>query len=276
VNVCYCDESGTGNEPIAVMTGILVDAGRMHRTKEHWEGLLQHLSEMVGRQIAELHTRDFYAGNGPFRGIDGPTRSNIVSAIFQWIAERKHHVVYTSVWKEAYRQAFEARGIPDELNTIWRFMGFHLVLALQKYCKGERGVKGHTILIFDNEERERMRFTDLIARPPAWSDAAYYNRKKKEDQLDQIVDVPYFGDSQEVALIQLADFLAFFVRRYAEIKEGLVGPSYSGEETKIDGWMEMLMQRSIGNRFIYPARSRGDAENLFYNMAPRATRELRG
>jgi len=275
MNVCYCDESGTGDEPIAVMTGILVDASRMHRTKQHWEELLQLLSQMVGRQIAELHTRDFYAGNGVFRGIDGPTRSNIISAIFEWLAERKHHVVYTSVLKTAYRQAYEARGIKDELNTIWRFMGFHLVLALQKYCKRENGVKGHTILVFDNEERERMRFTDLIARPPAWSDA-YYDRQRKEDQLDQIVDVPYFGDSQEVALIQLADFLSFFLRRYAEIKEGLVGPNYPDEESKIDVWMEMLMQRSIGTRFIYPARGRGDAEDLFYNMASRSIRELRG
>ena len=33
MNLCYCDESGTGNEAIAVMAGIVVDAGRMHLTK---------------------------------------------------------------------------------------------------------------------------------------------------------------------------------------------------------------------------------------------------
>lgn len=43
----------------------------------------------------------------------------------------------------------------------------------------------------------------------------------KQKQLDQIVDVPYFGDSREVVLIQVADFAAFFLRRYAEIQEGL-------------------------------------------------------
>jgi hypothetical protein len=48
-----------------------------------------------------------------------------------------------------------------------------------------------------------MRFTDLIDNPPPWSDA-YYDRGTKQDQLDQVIDVPYFGDSREVPLIQLA------------------------------------------------------------------------
>jgi hypothetical protein len=52
------------------------------------------------------------------------------------------------------------------------------------------------MFVFDNEEREKMRFADLIARPPAWSDE-YYDRGKKQPQLDQIIDTPYFGDSIE-------------------------------------------------------------------------------
>lgn len=33
MKLCYCDESGTGNEPVAVMVGIVVDTKRMHLTK---------------------------------------------------------------------------------------------------------------------------------------------------------------------------------------------------------------------------------------------------
>jgi hypothetical protein len=67
MKLCYCDESGTGDEPIAVMVGVLVDSQRMHITKQDWNGLLVHLSNVANRQITELHTRDFYAGNGVFR-----------------------------------------------------------------------------------------------------------------------------------------------------------------------------------------------------------------
>jgi hypothetical protein len=206
---CYCDESGTGTEPIAVMVGILVDSQRMHITKHEWNDLLQNLSLRAGRQIAELHTRNFYSGNGIWKDIDGPTRAGIISIIFEWLAERKHFVVYTSVCKASYYEQFALQLIPDELNTLWRFMGFHLLLAIQKYCQRQPKNKGNTLFIFDNEEREQMRFTDVIMRPPVWS-GEYYGKKPKADPLDQIIDVPYFGDSKEVGLIQLADFIAFF------------------------------------------------------------------
>jgi hypothetical protein len=90
----------------------------------------------------------------------------------------------------------------------WFIPGFHLVLAIQNFGMTFEKNKGNTLLIFDNERRQELRFTDVICRPPKWSDE-YYNRTKKQDALDQIIDVPYFGDSEEVSLIQVADFLAF-------------------------------------------------------------------
>jgi len=273
MKLCYCDESGTGDEPIAVMVGILVDAQRMHITKQDWRGLLEHLSELAGRQITELHTRNFYAGNGVFRDIPGHTRARIISMIFEWLADRKHHVVYTSVCKESYQREFQQQRIPDELNTMWRFMGFHLLLAVQKYCQREAKNKGNTIFVFDNEEREQMRFTDVILRPPEWS-AEYYDKRPRQEALDQFVDVPYFGDSTEVSLIQLADFIAFFLRRYAEIKEDLIPAKYKDEEDRIDDWIRLIAQCSIGRRFIYPKVGRNRAEELFFVNASSSIREI--
>jgi hypothetical protein len=273
MKLCYCDESGTGDEPIAVMVGILVDAQRMHITKEEWQTLLTNLSRRANRIITELHTRNFYSGNGIWREIDGPTRAEIISAIFEWLAQRKHHVVYVSLCKQSYHQEFALQRIPDELNTIWRFMGFHLLLAVQRYAQREAKNKGNTIFIFDNEEREQLRFTDVIARPPDWS-AEYYRKKPKAEPLDQIVDVPYFGDSKEVGLIQLADFIAFFLRRYAEIKEGLAPAKYADEEVRINAWIASMIERSIGRSFMYPKVGRNSAEDLFFRNASRAIRDL--
>jgi hypothetical protein len=221
VNLCYCDESGTGEEPIAVMVGVVVDCQRMHITKDHWLGLLDQLSTIAGRQIAELHTRNFYSGGGIWKGLNGEQRAKILTNIFNWLVERKHRVVYTSVNKAEYKNNFALQNIPDELNTIWRFLGFHVILAMQKCFQLEEKNKGHTLFVFDNEKREELRFTDVIKRPPAWSNE-YYDLNNGSKPLDQVVDVPYFGDSQDVALIQLADVFSFFLRRYAEIKEGLV------------------------------------------------------
>ena len=135
MRLCYCDESGTGDEPIAVMVGIVVDASRMHLTKMQWQELLGDLSAVAGRKVEELHTRKFYKGDGIWKYMDGEMRARYISAIFQWLENRKHHVVYSAVLKDSYKRASEAGEIPDELNTIWRFMGFHLILAMQGYCQ---------------------------------------------------------------------------------------------------------------------------------------------
>jgi len=255
-----------------MMVGIVVDASRMHLTKTHWDELLVDLSGMAGRQVRELHTRNFYAGNGIWREIDGETRAAVITAIVEWLAERKHEIVYASVLKDSYHKAVAIHDIPDELNTVWRFMGFHLILAMQKHCQKECKVKGHTLFVFDNEERERMRFTDIVCNPPSWSDG-YYGRKKKQERLDQIIDVPYFGDSEDAGLIQLADVAAFLLRRYAEIKEKLVGAKYDDEEERLTGWVQALRKRAIATP-IYLKKGRRDAEDLFWRHAPQSIATL--
>ena len=181
--------------------------------------------------------------------------------------------MYSAVNKAVYQEQFALQHIPDELNTVWRFMGFHLVLAMQKHCQRESKNKGHTIFVFDNEERERLRFTDIIARPPEWS-GEYYEKTKKQKALDQIVDVPYFGDSRDVALVQLADVASFFLRRYAEIKDNLVAPRYGDEETRVEGWIESLMDRSIPKACMYPKVGRCQCEDIFFRCAPPSVRSL--
>jgi hypothetical protein len=54
MKVCYCDESGTGDEPIAVMVGVLVDSQRMHITKKDWCELLEQFSSRCILQKATL------------------------------------------------------------------------------------------------------------------------------------------------------------------------------------------------------------------------------
>lgn len=272
MKVCYCDESGTGSEPVAVMVGIVVDSQRMHVTKEHWADLLEILSKIVGRKVNEIHTRDFYSGNGVWRKLDGEQRSAVITTIFQWLVERKHHVVYVAVDKKVYYENLNGNSIPAEVNTLWKFMGFHLMLSVQRAFQSHEKRKGNTIFIFDNEEKEEKRFINLINNPPVWSDS-YYCREKNSPQLTQIIDVPYFGDSKEVDLIQVADFMAYFLRRYAEIKEGYSTP-YPGEIGKITDWISQFKKRSIGSSNIYPAKGRCNCAELFFVNAPKSIRSL--
>ena len=266
---CYLDESGTGDEPIAVMAGIITDASRMRVTKQQWSELLQNLSKIVGKDIPEIHTRDFYSGNSPWRDLDGHQRSEIISAIFNALEDRKHHIVYTAVNKEKFFKEFPNEPQHGDISTLWRFMALHIVLSLQKRYQREKRNKGNMILVFDNEEREKVRFTDLILNCPDWTDT-YYARSKKQEKLDQVVDVPHFVDSRDVGLIQAADFLCFFLRKHIELQHGFCEPAYEDEKDKIAGWVDVALKQSIPKSNIFLSKGRCDAAELFYRFAPEA------
>ena len=267
MKICYCDESGTGGEPYALMAGVLVDSHRMHKTKEHWESLLLSLSRLIERPLEELHTKDFYPGNGVWRGLDGEKRGIVVDLILDWLIERSHKAIIVCVDVAAYETSKKINQVYPELSTLWRFMGMHLLLSTQKYNQAASGTKGHTLMVFDNEESEKAAFSDLVFSPPAWSDS-YYSKKKKNDRLDVIVDVPYFADSKQVPLIQAADFLCYFCRKYVEIAEGKIPEKYPGEKAKLEGWMAKIRSISVKSNFIYPATGRCEVSELFYSHAP--------
>ena len=189
----YIDESGLGDEPIGVMVGVIADSHRMRVTKEHWNLLLTALSEIIGREISEIHTRDFYSGNSPWRELNGEQRPSIITAIFNWLSERRHSIVYTAVNKEKFAAEFNTESEYNDIKSLWRFMALHLVLALQKNFQGRKkknkrkvNQSGHFVLVFDNESREEKRFTDLLLNAPDWTDQ-YYNKLEQQVKFSQLV-----------------------------------------------------------------------------------------
>jgi len=267
---CYIDESGTGDEPYAVMVGIIVDAMRMRPTKSDWDILLRELEAIVGRPIQEIHTRQFYAGNGPWRELDGPRRAAIIDSIIGWLTSRKHSLVYAAVEKVRFQAEFQSDPRYQDIQTLWRFLGLHLILSIQKQNQRFEKNKGNSVLVFDNEERERVGFTDLIQNPPEWTDS-YYNRGPRQERLDQIIDVPYFADSKDVPLLQVADFVAYFIRRFIELESGAPG-RYANERSQVQQWVSMILEQAISRASIYPRRQRCPCAELFYSFAPLAIR----
>ena len=256
------------------MVGVIADAFRMRRTKYEWNNLLNYLSGIIGRQISEIHTRNFYSGNSPWRELNGEQRSAIISAIFQWLSDRKHRIVYCAIEKNIFNENFGTENCYSDIRTIWRFMALHVSLSIQKCFQGSaRGrirtlnPKGRCVLIFDNEHTEQRKFTDLLLNPPDWTDT-YYDKKPNQEKLNQIIDVPYFVDSRDVGLIQLADFICFFLRRYIELNMEYSTPAYDGEINRVNNWVELILNKSIPKNNMYLSRNRCTCAGLFYRYAP--------
>jgi len=264
---CYLDESGTGAEPYAVMAGIIVDSQRMRLTKTHWADLLTELTRLTGRQIREFHTRDFYRGNGTWRAIDGPLRSRIIHAILDWIETRKHKITFCGIEKVNYNREFQINNKLQELQSLWCTLAFHQVLIIQKRHQTIKGNKGNTLFVFDREVREEANFSRLINSPPVWSDY-YYGKKRTQDRIDQVIDVPYFGNSQDVHLIQVADLIAYILRLFLELENHVTQERHPGELIQVREWVTKICNNALTTSSRYPARGRDECSEVFYSIAP--------
>jgi Protein of unknown function (DUF3800) len=236
---CYVDESGTGNESIIVMVGVIVDAQRMHKTKDAWDDLLRRLSGRLKRSVVEFHTREFYSGNGPWRDIPGDERSAIIDEIIDWVNERKHKIMCAAIDKAKYDEAQKTSPELANLKTPWLAAAMSLVTKVQREHQKEPKNKGHTAFIFDRRRQEEDRLSDMLYNPPEWT-GTLYERKKRAVPFDQIIDVPYFADSRPVLLIQVADLFSYLIRRKIEVARGLTAPRYADEADKLRAWCDRL------------------------------------
>jgi hypothetical protein len=259
----YIDESGTGNEPFAVMIGIIADSFRMRPTKSDWKKFLKDLSVRCGKNFEEIHTKELYRGNGKWYGVDSNIRNQAIDDIIQWIKGRNHTLVYSSVNKELYHNNFKNETHSSDIKSLWQLMAFHITLALQKAHQSYKKNKGNSILIFDNKVTDQKSFTCLLLNSPDWSDT-YYSRKTKDEKLNQIIDVPHFVDSKQVELIQLADFCCYFLRLYLEILYKKTKPEYDTELEYLEKRVNEILSISIPKSHIYPQKGRCQSADLFY------------
>ena len=271
---CYFDESGMGDEPYLVMAGIIVDATRMHVTKDAWADFLSYLSKAAGRRVDEFHTREFYRGNGVWHRTDGAMRTKIIEAILSWVEKRKHKCVFSGIDKDQYKKALKNDERLKQFRSMWCAAAMHCVLQVQKQHQRETKTKGHSVLIFDREVKDETAFSLLINKPPQWIDT-FYSRGKKQTALDQIVDVPFFADSKHILLSQVADLFAYVLRTSAEIQDGLLKEKYRGEGKRMQAWSKRIADVALPSASRYPTRGRCEAASLFWDLAPSTIRELK-
>jgi hypothetical protein len=242
---CYVDESGKGEEPILVMTGIVTDAYRMHVTKADWLQILDELSQELNKPVQEFHTRHFYRGNSIWRGLTGEQRTAALERILGWLAKRNHKIVFSAVEKQKLDLA-DLAGKPELVRNgkpdYWKLAALHLFLSIQKVHQREERTKGHTVIVFDHGGSGEQA-ADIVLSPPLWTDSFYdYQRSVRKRKIDVpnpepplsvLVDVPYFADSRHVGMLQVADLFAYLVRHYAELRGGHTTEEYDGELDKV-------------------------------------------
>ena len=273
MKVCYVDESGnTGQTPCLVMVGILVDSMRLHRTQKEFAGFFDEVQTLFKENLRELKGSKIILGRDRWRKVDADIRKQIARYSRDWIIKRKHHLVITAI-DQAKMREIKKDGYPIERSDIWLAAGLHVALQIQKNNQKIVKNKGHTFLIFDDNKGKADKLSDLLWKPPDWTDE-YYDRKKGQDQLDQIIDTTFSIKSHHAGLVQVADLFAFIFRRYAEIEDYNTEEEWPGEKAWLDDYVGSLAKRLLPRSVRWPARTGSNAAKWFNNLAPPSLKAL--
>jgi hypothetical protein len=268
MKVCYIDESGNQSaegSPFFVMVGIVADAQRMSRTKEEFSGILEEVAALFPEALKELKGSKIFNGQDRWRKVEPTTRKEIVRRLCEWIGERKHGLALAAIDRERFTN--NVAGVPRELaGDCWLAGAMHIVLQVQRAHQSIPKNKGQTFVIFDENKKKVDALPELLHRPPDWTDS-YYDRGKKQEQLDQIVDSAFFVKSHHAGLTQVADVFSFVFRRHAELSDEHGEESFAGEREAIDEYIRLLAPRLLPKAHRWPSKGSACAK-WFSDIAP--------
>lgn len=263
MKVCYVDETGTdGLSPALVMVGVIADSQRLHRTRTDFADTFQRLGDVAVRDLRELKSNELYRGIGPWKGIEGSERARIISDLCGWLCDRKHDIALAAIDLEK----FNDEPLHADLDE-WMTGALHIALQVQRAHQRLQKRKGSTFLVFDEHQRHADRLAELLFEPPDWTDA-YYNRKRHQERLDQVIDTAFYARSHHVGLVQVADLFAFLFRRYSELQDYGREPAYDDEINRITGWVEMISTRLLPSAHRWPKRAGNYVASWYREAAP--------
>lgn len=264
---CYADESlDDRGQLVQVMVGIVADAQRLNRSRLEFAEIFGLVEGVFPEALRELKGSRIFYGRGGWREVAPETRKAVFHRFCEWLADRKHQLAISAIDIGRFGADLPP-DYPDELKDLWVAGAVHIALQLQRFHQSMKKNKGHTVLIFDEKKAKADKLNEVLFAPPQWTEP-YYDRRRKQLPLDQIIDSAFFTKSHHAGLAQVADLFAFVFRRYAELSEYGVAPEYDGEFADIDALVQLLLPNLIPKSHRWPRRPKNECAATFVNLAP--------
>jgi hypothetical protein len=247
---CYVDESGDRAEgDILVMCGLLVDAHRLRKKTEDFDGLLRELFAQHPGSPQELKTKAFMRGNGGWNVIPRAARKEFLTNVCTLAIEKGDKIYGLALSFGKFDEQIGAgQGFPFG-TSYWVCAGMFISSLIQRKMQDVDGRKGITALVVDDNKVDMPRLSEGLFTCPAWYDGLYQRRTKKkqatvwverkpDDRFDQIINTGFAIKSQHSSLVQVADSIAWTYRRHLELQAD--NESFEGEKVFYAGLVEKL------------------------------------
>ena len=205
--VVYLDESGNpgsfrNNQDHFVIGGIAVHEGQIRQFSDRLDAIQSRFFPDISIPL-KFHATDINSGRGRFRDISDFDRQTMLDDVYEAISESTFpysvlfataiHITAVTSPEQALRDTFE--DIAQRINTF--MVRLH-----------QRGNTQKALLVIDRSNETEGKYRSLISDFRASGTSFGY--------LGNIVDIPYFSQSGDTRLLQLADFVAYAVFRYYE------------------------------------------------------------
>ena len=205
--VVYMDESGNpngwnNNQDHFVIGGIAIHEGQIRRLSSRLDQIQSEFFPEITLPL-KFHATDINTGHDRFRKLAAADRQRLLDAVYSVMADERYphavlfataiHITAVASAEQAFRDTFA--DITQRINTF-----------LVRLHRGGNPQKA--LLIIDRSEGTEGKYRTLISD--------FRTSGTSHGYLGNIVDIPYFSQSNETRLLQLADFVAYAVFRYYE------------------------------------------------------------
>lgn len=204
--IVYLDESGVpngwnNNQDHFVLGGIAVHEGQIWRISEALNKIQSKFFPDISTPI-KFHATDINSGKPtPFRELPKNQRQDLLQDVYNLISgiEYPKAVLFaTAMHRTAVRNSDQV--LRDTFEDVVQRVNTFLV-RLNNAGNPQKG-----LLIIDRATSTECKYRTLITE--------FRNAGTQYGYLGNIVDIPYFSQSSDTRLLQIADFCAYAVFRY--------------------------------------------------------------
>lgn len=273
--LCYVDESGhcgrryNQSQPVEVLAGVLINVYKLKKTLREQTELLELLQNNE-IPVDEFKASDMYRGRHAWEDVDPQVRVAVFDYLLTWMKDRACKLAVSPVDAQAlFTLNKKGNKIANLLKFPFEACALNVVLAIQREHRNKKRNKGNTIFIFDEQHDHSDHLLELFDRDLGYTDEYVLYKpkpraKKQPERLDQIIDVPHFTKSHLALPVQLADAVAFIVRRHLEITEYEFAQRYESEDQQIADWYKKVAECMIKHTSIDPPIKDNDPLCNFY------------
>ena len=260
----YIDESGNDERnDVFVMCGLIVDAYSLRKTTAEFDNILgsffaQYSDIELGRTESggfELKTNDAINGNRKWRKVDAQIRKDFVRQLCQEFISARGKIAGIGISIKCAKDADDSVYKQPFGTDYWVACGMYVSSLIQREMQKEKGNKGHTVLIVDDNKVKMPKISQELHESESWYDGLYqtqrvfrgkreWKKRTKNDRFDQIINTAFAIDSEHSSLIQVADAVCHIIRRHLEIEDG-VKEKWNGERNYYDSIFKILTHKNV-------------------------------